>query len=767
MKQICLAVSLLLLVAAGHAQVSATGSITAEGTTCATTNACVSLPLVNSINASSGGVGIVVSANAGSNTLSFEGTADGVTWVALNATPLNSTSPATSTTSTGTWQANVAGLVGVRVRCSSYSSGTSVVSIQASTASARLGGGGAGSGTVTLVSGTSHQVDVASGTTTPVLSLDSALQLPGSLAYAIFTAPTAPTATLVSISAQNCTAGAHAFAVMFVNANGRTNYGAASGSVTCDGTHTEVALSAIPLGPAGTTSRDICATKAAGSVYYLASNGEPTLNDNTTTTFTFNVADTTLNTGNFVPCPIADNSTAGVVSSQFAYQVVKGSVVIGLNAGQNAIPLAASNTWNNGYPTAPYNTFVGEHAGQIDTPSGTTCETSFKNGTWNTLIGGDAGLGLITGCLNTVMGGDSVHDNDIGNANVAIGVDALQSAAAGVNHDTAVGVRSGANDSGGDNTFLGYKAGQSNTSAVGVTYVGDQAGANGTTGKQNTCVGFSACSGALVDGSNAGSFVTAVGYDADPVGTGAYNTVIGDEAGKGLTTGFGNSLLGFSSGIVLTTGTENTCIGRESCKAEVSVSNNVMVGFWAGILETGAGNVLIGSQAGAHATSGATNVIIGTQVGNTTITTGSSNVLIGTSSAVDLPVAAQSNYLNIQNFLIGDTSKGILIWRGPTTTIAANACGSSTQGTLKAGSNDISGEVTVGTAAVTSCAVSFANTHTAAPNCIVTSQVAGTVVGFGYTASTTALTVTATSAFDGTVFDYYCPGAATATNPTP
>ena len=40
---------------------------------------------------------------------------------------------------------------------------------------------GGGSGTVTSVSGTANQIDVATGTTTPVLSLDNAITLPGSL----------------------------------------------------------------------------------------------------------------------------------------------------------------------------------------------------------------------------------------------------------------------------------------------------------------------------------------------------------------------------------------------------------------------------------------------------------------------------------------------------------------------------------------------------------------------------------------------------------
>jgi hypothetical protein len=79
-----------------------------------------------------------------SGTLSFEGSVDGVTFTALNLTPIASTTPATSTTSTGVWSGGVGGLTVVRVRMSSYASGSAFVTIQAAPTSARGGGGGGG-----------------------------------------------------------------------------------------------------------------------------------------------------------------------------------------------------------------------------------------------------------------------------------------------------------------------------------------------------------------------------------------------------------------------------------------------------------------------------------------------------------------------------------------------------------------------------------------------------------------------------------------------
>ncbi len=94
-----------------------------------------------------GGVAFAVTTNSGGNTISWFGSADGgTTWQALNATPSNSTTAATSTTGTGLWQANVAGYTHVCMEISNLVSGSNNVSINPSSASARAGGGGGGAG---------------------------------------------------------------------------------------------------------------------------------------------------------------------------------------------------------------------------------------------------------------------------------------------------------------------------------------------------------------------------------------------------------------------------------------------------------------------------------------------------------------------------------------------------------------------------------------------------------------------------------------------
>src|ERR1700674_5776004 len=141
--------ALVFLSLPAHAQTGVAAALSAaDAGTCATANACLVLP----VTASTGAAGFAISTNASGNTIQFEATADyGITYVALSVTPANSTTTVTSTTSTGTWQANVAGYTHVRMRCSTFVAGTTATRINSSTASARAGGGGGGGGAVSSV----------------------------------------------------------------------------------------------------------------------------------------------------------------------------------------------------------------------------------------------------------------------------------------------------------------------------------------------------------------------------------------------------------------------------------------------------------------------------------------------------------------------------------------------------------------------------------------------------------------------------------------
>lgn len=122
--------------------------------------------------------------------------------------------------------------------------------------------------------------------------------------------PTAPTVALVSpATAGNVNAGAHRYRVTFVTADGETDGGDISSSVTtiagvADDPETldvdetiiasqQVAITDIPIGGVGVTARKIYRTAANGSSYFLLT----TIADNTTTSYIDNIADSSLGAG--------------------------------------------------------------------------------------------------------------------------------------------------------------------------------------------------------------------------------------------------------------------------------------------------------------------------------------------------------------------------------------------------------------------------------------------------------------------------------------
>jgi len=109
-------------------------------------------------------------------------------------------------------------------------------------------------------------------------------------------APSAVTAALASpAAAGNVDNGAHRWAVVFRTADGATQLGVVSSAVTvADKTiNGQVTLTSIPLGGSSVTARDLYRTAAGGSTYLLLA----TIADNTTTTYTDNIADASLGAG--------------------------------------------------------------------------------------------------------------------------------------------------------------------------------------------------------------------------------------------------------------------------------------------------------------------------------------------------------------------------------------------------------------------------------------------------------------------------------------
>ncbi len=158
-KFLFLAFALLMLSARLPAQNSVTGNLNAATTTCLVSNSCIEIDVPQNV----GGATLKISGTF-SATTQFEVSGDPLTvplasavWVAISATPSNSTTTATSATAAGVWQVNITGYRRIRMRVSTYVSGTVVAAINLSSASAR-GGSGAGAGGTVTGTGASPQV---------------------------------------------------------------------------------------------------------------------------------------------------------------------------------------------------------------------------------------------------------------------------------------------------------------------------------------------------------------------------------------------------------------------------------------------------------------------------------------------------------------------------------------------------------------------------------------------------------------------------------
>jgi len=125
-----------------------------------------------------------------------------------------------------------------------------------------------------------------------------------------FTLPptAAPTVALLgSPAAGNVDDGAHRYRVTFVTSDGETDGGPISSVVTvADKTvNGQVSLTAIPTGSNLVTARKLYRTTAGGSDYLLLA----TISNNTTTTYTDNIADASLGAG----IPVANGTLPDVV----------------------------------------------------------------------------------------------------------------------------------------------------------------------------------------------------------------------------------------------------------------------------------------------------------------------------------------------------------------------------------------------------------------------------------------------------------------------
>jgi len=236
-----------------------------------------------------------------------------------------------------------------------------------------------------------------------------------------------------------------------------------------------------------------------------------------------------------------------------------------------------------------------------------------------------------------------------------------------------------------------FRAGVSAGSLIGSganynTFVGDRAGRVCSSGDNNVAIGFES-----LDSEIGGGASVAVGYQAlldQNTSNTNYNTAVGFQSGKSITTGIQNTLIGGLAGDALTDADLNvalgyfalssdtlgglsTAIGYQALKTQnftsATSTYNVAVGYNAGVLvTTGVSNTLIGARAGDALTDADYNVALGDGALSSD-TKGSRSVAIGNYTLENQNFTSATNTYNtavgnqagndittgIQNTLIG------------------------------------------------------------------------------------------------------------------
>jgi hypothetical protein len=146
-----------------------------------------------------------------------------------------------------------------------------------------------------------------------------------------------------------------------------------------------------------------------------------------------------------------------------------------------------------------------------------------------------------------------------------------------------------------------------------------------------------------------GSFAPAKGLLNNYLNLTPNNYLIGQDAGKNITTGLYNNFIGYQAGYSDVDGGYNTFIGYQAGKGNLSGNSNVFVGHLAGEKNnSGTGNVFTGIYAGQDFSGGYNNTFIGTMAGQN-FTNGSGNIFIGRSAGTgfNFPVGTIGGTNNI------------------------------------------------------------------------------------------------------------------------
>ena len=241
-----------------------------------------------------------------------------------------------------------------------------------------------------------------------------------------------------------------------------------------------------------------------------------------------------------------------------------------------------------------------------------------SGGNENTLVGNDAGTELTTGDANVAVGYEALATEDAHGQNVAVGYRALKTLNAGLDSQ---------------NTAVGYNAGLSMTTGRENTIVGATAGDAFTDADFNIAIGWGALGADTKGNKSVAIGVGALDAQNFTSSTDAFNVAVGHNAGSDVTTGERNTFVGGLAGDAITSGQRNIAMGHEALSDDTQGNRSVAIGYQALAQQnhtsgTDVENVAIGHQAGYNHTTGTLNVCVGADAGKG-ITTGGGNTIVG------------------------------------------------------------------------------------------------------------------------------------------
>jgi trimeric autotransporter adhesin len=356
-------------------------------------------------------------------------------------------------------------------------------------------------------------------------------------------------------------------------------------------------------------------------------------------------------TGSLYSNTIGSNNIALGNSSLLNNTIGEGNIASGFQS-------LYSNTTGNSNVASGHQSLYSNTTGFNNLASGYQSLYSNTEGSNNVAHGYQALYSNVAGSKATAIGSRAMEfanstTTPFDNTNVAVGYEALRGSLAG-----------SANNTGINNSVLGYSAMRNNTTGTNNVANGSFALRNNTTGSSNIANGSFALTNNTTGSSNVatgtesmyqnttGSANVASGYQSlFSNTTGANNTAIGNLALENNIDGINNTAVGNSTLSDNTTGFDNTALGALALMQNTVGYSNLAMGATA-LFQNTAGNynTAIGNGASYNTNTGSHNISIGyLALGN--VTSGDNNIAIGKDT--DVPNPTGSNQLSIGNVIYG------------------------------------------------------------------------------------------------------------------